>query len=237
MSIVPNKYGDILTVIPARKGSKGVPGKNFKTLRGKPLIVWSIEAAIQSTGLKFIVVSTDSEDIMNLEDQFPNVVFLQRPVELARDDTPTLPVIQHALRETSFQAESVCILQPTSPFRPEGFIDRAISVFEDLNCDSLVSVLEVPQEYNPHWTFLKDEKGFLKIATGESKVVSRRQELPKAYFRDGSIYLSTVENILKKERLLGDQLGYVVSDPDFFVNIDEPADWKRAEAIAQKWKL
>src|SRR5690606_30729873 len=111
----------------------------------------------------------------------------------AQDATPTLPVIQHAIEFFNANKElydTVCLLQATSPLRPTGFIDRALEVFKTKKADSLVSVLKVPHEYNPHWTFEADEDGVLKIATGENILIPRRQELPVAYHRDGAIYLT-----------------------------------------------
>ena len=88
------------------------------------------------------------------------------------------------------QFDAICLLQPTSPFRPKGFLDKAIETFIEKQTDALVSVLEVPHQYNPHWTFEPNKNGILHIATGEKNIISRRQELPKAYHRDGSIYIT-----------------------------------------------
>jgi len=92
----------------------------------------------------------------------------------------------------------------------------------------LVSVLEVPDHLNPHWTFLSSKEGFLKIATGDKKLITRRQELPKAYFRDGSLYL-TKSSVIREGSLYGDRLSYLLNDPDYYVNIDTLEDWEKAE--------
>ena len=107
--------------------------------------------------------------------------------------------MKHALSffaNENIHFDAVCILQPTTPFRGEGLIDDAIKKFESGSYDSLVSLREVPHEFNPHWTF-EEEEGKLEIATGEKQIISRRQELPKAYHRDGAIYLTKTEVILK----------------------------------------
>jgi CMP-N,N'-diacetyllegionaminic acid synthase len=154
----------ILAIIPARGGSKGVPGKNIKELGGKPLIAYTIESALQSALLTKVIVSTDSLEIMEIAQQWKAEVPFQRPAELAEDDTTSLAVVQHSLRfyeEKGEGFDAVCLLQPTSPFREAGFIDGAIRQFMLSNADALVSVLPVPHEFNPHWTFKTNDKGFL----------------------------------------------------------------------------
>jgi len=124
----------------------------------------------------------------------------------------------------------VILLQVTSPFREEGFIDRAIEKFIQSEADALVSVLPVPHEYNPHWIFEADRNGNLRIATGENQIIKRRQDLPKAYFRDGSIYITKTE-VIKQGSFFGNQLTYIESNPDLYVNIDTMDDWKKAEEM------
>lgn len=222
----------ILGIIPARGGSKGVPGKNIKILGTKPLIHYTLEAARQSKLLSNIIVSTDSDAIADCVKAQGDYVPFMRPAFLALDQTPTLPVIQHALNFFLAKGEeydAVCLLQVTNPFRVPGFIDRAITRFAEQDCDALVSVLPVPHEFNPHWVFETGAQGFLKIATGEEKIITRRQDLPRAYFRDGSVYLTRTEILLKQNSLYGCKLGYIENDPQWHVNIDTPEDWAKAE--------
>ena len=101
----------------------------------------------------------------------------------------------------------------------------------------MISVLEVPHEYNPHWTFEVNSQGNLNIATGEIKIVSRRQDLPKAYHRDGSIYITKTSALLEKDSLFGDTISYIESSKDTYVNIDTITDWKKAEELLIKLKL
>lgn len=221
----------VLGIIPARGGSKGIPGKNIKLLSGKPLIQYTIEAALQSEMLEKIIVSTDSQEIATVAKQLGADVPFIRPMELAQDDTPTLPVIQHALRWSEHMREhydAVCLLQPTTPFRPVGFIDRAIEKFQQSGADSLVSVLPVPIKYNPHWVFEPNAKGFLKIATGEKQIIPRRQELPPTYIRDGAIYITKVQVIFELNSLYGNLIDFIVSEESTHVNLDTLDDWERA---------
>ncbi len=228
----------ILAIIPARGGSKGVPGKNIKKLHGKPLIQYSIESAISATQISRTILSTEDPIIQSIALSLGIEVPFIRPDSLAEDATPTLPVIQNALNWLSLNEgeyyDAVCLLQPTNPFRTPGFIDKAIECFIQSGADSLVSVLPVPTEFNPHWVFEPKEDGLLKIATGENNIIPRRQSLPPAFFRDGSIYLTLTNTLLKYDSLYGNKIGYIESDPAYYCNIDTMADWAKAETIAKE---
>ncbi len=230
----------ILGIIPARSGSKGVTGKNTKLLNGKPLMEYTTEIAVKSNCFTELIVSTDDEKISDIAKKLGvNVPFL-RPTELAQDKTPTIDVIVHALQWYESQNiffDAVCLLQVTSPFRTVEFLDKVIKKFVENDSDSLVSVQKVPHEYNPHWTFELNEEGNLKIATGETEIISRRQELPTAYFRDGSIYITKTDVILNQNSLYGNNISYIESDPELYVNIDTSEDWEKAEMMAKKLKL
>lgn len=221
----------VLGVIPARGGSKGVPGKNIKMLGGKPLLAYSFEAAEKSILLEDCILSTDDPEIAEVGRSLGISVPFLRPANLASDSSPTLPTLVHVLeyfKSIGKYYDAICLLQPTSPFRPIGLIDQTIRKFSESGADSLVTVLPVPDHLNPHWVFEADTSGLLKIATGEKDLISRRQELPPAYFRDGSIYLSSSEAILSGS-LYGDSISYLTNDPDYYVNIDTMEDWKKAE--------
>jgi len=235
-----NKKTKILTIIPARGGSKGIPGKNSKLLGGKPLLQYTVEAARESSLLSRIILSSEDLEIIDIAKSLGLEVPFVRPANLATDASGTLEVVQHALRYFMEQGETfdaVCLLQPTTPFRESGSIDKAIQKFMESGLDSLVSVREVPAEFNPHWVFEADEKGNLHIATGEKEIIKRRQELPKAYFRDGSLYLTKAEVILNQNSLYGGSVGYVVSQSEWYVNLDTPQDWERAEKLVYKYNV
>jgi len=226
----------ILAIIPARGGSKGVPGKNIKLLNGRPLLAYTAEIALQSKHLTQVVVSTDDESIAAVARSLGLQVPFARPIALAQDTTPTLDVIIHALQWYEKQNvffEAVCLLQATSPFRTVEFLDKAIEKFIQSDCDSLVSVQKVPHEYNPHWVFELNGEGNLKIATGETRIIPRRQELPNAYHRDGSIYITKTEVLLAAHSLYGNSISFIESDPEFYVNIDTMEDWEKAEQMIQ----
>lgn len=223
----------ILAVIPARGGSKGIPKKNIKLLGDKPLLQFTAEKALASKLLTKIIVSTDCEEIASVAKSLGLEVPFIRPDHLALDTTPTIEVLQHALtfyENLDVTFDAVCILQPTTPFRENGFIDKAIEKFTFTNVETLISVLEVPHQFNPHWTFELDDKANLKIATGETQIIPRRQELPKAYYRDGSIYLVKT-SLIKEGVLFKDTIGYIESHAKDHVNLDTMEDWIVAEGI------
>lgn len=229
----------ILAIIPARGGSKGVPNKNIKLLNGKPLLEYTAEIAVQSKLLSEVMVSTEDEKIAAVAKSMGVKIPFERPIELAQDNTPTLDVIIHTLewyQKNNCLFDAVCLLQPTSPFRTLEFLNKAIEKFIASGCDSLVSVQKVPHEYNPHWTFEVNEEGHLKIATGETNIITRRQELPMAYHRDGSIYLTKTKMLLEAHSLYGKTTAFIESDPEGYVNIDTMEDWKKAEEMIQNKK-
>jgi len=229
----------MIAVIPARGGSKGIPGKNIKLLGGKPLLAYTAEVALASHCFDTVVLTTDDPAIIDVGKSLDLEVPYKRPAHLAQDDTPTLPVIQHLLgyyKERDIHFDAVCLLQTTSPFRTVDWLKEAVTRFIENDTDSLISVQEVPHEYNPHWTFEADAKGHLKIATGEQHIIPRRQELPKAYHRDGLLYLTKTAVILEQNSLYGNTISYYPSNSDTYVNLDTQADWLLAEEILKQLK-
>lgn len=228
----------ILGLIPARGGSKGVPNKNIKLLAGKPLLQYTSDVALKSSLLSKVILSSDDDTIIEVAKNLGIVTPFKRPASLAKDTSPTLPVILHALAFYETQDiyfDAVCLLQTTSPFRSVTFLDEALQTFIRKDCDSLISVLEVPHEFNPHWTFKADKQNHLKISTGEQEIISRRQELPKAYHRDGSIYITKTSVLKEQNSLFGNTIAYIESSREDYVNIDTIDDWKCAEKMVLKY--
>lgn len=177
------------------------------------------------------MLTTDDQGIADVGKSLGLEVPFLRPAELALDSGPTLPVIQHVLdyyRSIGEEFDSICLLEVTSPFRPDHLIDSAIKEFIGSAADALVTVLLIPDTYNPHWAFEADHNGLLKIATGEEEIIPRRQELPKTYFRDGSIYLTKVSAIMTGS-LYGKKLAFLENNSSNYINIDTHRDWIAAE--------
>ena len=224
----------VLTVIPARGGSKGVPRKNIRTLAGKPLIAYSIEAANAVSQLSDLVVSTEDEEIAGIARELGAEVPSLRPAELAEDLTPTYPVIMYALEEMELrrgaQYDAVLLLQPTCPLRTSAHIETSLDMLHSAPCDSVVSVVEVSNTHPFRMKRLIDnrlvnyiEQGFedMRPASGP----------PKVYLRNGAIYLSRRKSLFEYEALVGEHcLGMVMTDEDS-VNIDGPLDFVLADAI------
>jgi CMP-N,N'-diacetyllegionaminic acid synthase len=222
----------ILGIIPARGGSKGVPGKNIKKLNGKPLIQYTSDVALASDKISKLIVSSDDEEIIEVSKELGIEVPFKRPKDLGLDKTPTLPVIIHALeyfKSLGEEFDAVCLLQATSPFRTVEFLEAAIQKFIKKGTDSLISVQKVPHEYNPHWVFQPNENGLLEIATGENEIISRRQDLPDTFHRDGSIYITKYDVLLNKNSLFGNSISYIETPKEYYVNIDTMEDWHKAE--------
>ena len=230
----------ILGLIPARGGSKGVPKKNQKILDDQPLINYSIAAALKCTAIDTVLVSTDDEAIASISKTAAAEVPFMRPAHLATDQSPTIDTVMHALsfyENKGIIFDAVCLLQATCPFRKVEDIFGAIEAFESSEADSLISVKEVPHQYNPHWVFeSKPNSSYLKIATGEAQIITRRQELPKAYYRDGSIYITSTDTLKKSKSLYGEKVAWYQSTNPFHVNIDTLEDWAIAEDLIHKFK-
>ena len=223
----------VLGIVPARAGSKGIKNKNIKLMGGRPLIEHTILSALESSCLTDVLISTDSQEIAEIAKNFKVKVPFLRPAYLATDEAKSIDVVIHALQfmEEAEQKryDCICLLQPTSPFRPKNMIDDALNKYVKMNADSLISVIEVPHHYNPHWVFEESNDGSLKIATGEKEIITRRQELPKTYVRDGCMYITKREVIVNKKSFYGDRLIKFLNTSSIHVNIDTIEDWKKAE--------
>ena len=223
-----------LGIIPARGGSRGVPRKNIRLLYGKPLIQYTAEAALASRRLSRVILSTEDEEIAEVGRGCGLEVPFLRPAELARDETPTLPVVQHAVRwieDEGDRYDLICVLQPTNPMRQTADIDACLVMFEDNDLDSVISVLTVPHEYNPHWVYLRDEAGLLRLSTGETDPLPRRQALPAAFHREGSVYVTRRDVLMKENSLYGKRLQGHLMSANQCINIDTEKDWQRAEKM------
>jgi CMP-N-acetylneuraminic acid synthetase len=178
-----------------------------------------------------VILSTDDEAIADVGRRYGIEVPFIRPSELALDETPTLPVVQHAVRwieESGASFDAVCLLQPTSPFRQARDIDGCIELLEATGADAVVSVLPVPYEYNPHWVYFEQEDGSLRLSTDETAPIARRQELPRAFHREGSVYVTRTDVLMNDNSFYGSRLVGYHLDSERRVNVDNLADWARA---------
>ena len=230
---------NVLGVITARGGSKGIPGKNIKKLGNKPLIAYTIDAAKKSKLINHLIVSTDDKEIADVCKKYGADVPFMRPKELAQDGTPHLPVMQHAIdfyeKKNNITIDYVVILQPTSPFRTIDDIDGTIQKLIDTKADSAVSIVEVPSNVNPI-KIKKLEGDFISAYSVPEVEGTRRQDLPVAYKRSAAIYSMRRDLIMKENKLYGDKdAGYIVPK-DRSVDIDYPLDWIIAEYMLKELK-
>ncbi|MDR3627007.1 MAG: acylneuraminate cytidylyltransferase family protein [Ignavibacteriaceae bacterium] len=228
----------IISIIPARGGSKGLPKKNILQLNGKPLIAWTIEKALQSKYIDRIFVSTDSEEIAGIAEKFGcNVPFL-RPEEFARDSSPSSEAIIHALdcfEKLGERFDYIALLEPTSPLRKMNDIDLSIKkIINNENADCLVSVGEIHTEH-PFIIKKMDFEGFVSPYISNAKSIYQRQQADKAYFPYGVIYLSKIESYKKNKTFyLEKTLSYEIERWQNY-EIDDIEDFMIIEKIINKY--
>ena len=230
---------EILALIPARGGSKGIPRKNIRNFAGYPLLAWSIAAAKHSQFVTRIIVSTDDEEIAAVAREHGAETPFLRPAEFAQDNTTDLPVFQHALQwleeNEDYKPEILIQLRPTSPIRPQDCVDNAIKILmehEDADCVRGV----VPAGQNPYkmWRFAGDEqpmKPLLQVEGIAEPYNAPRQILPPVYWQTGHIDVIRVSTIKEKHSLTGDVIYPLVIDPRYTVDIDNLSDWAKYEAL------
>ena len=228
----------ILAIVPARGGSKRLPGKNIKVLNGKPLIQWTIEAALGIDDICRVMVSTDSQEIANIASKSGAEVPFIRPKELASDTSSSSAVIENALDFYKEQGEFfdlVLLLQPTSPMRNKKHIEQSIALLHLKNADAIVSVCEC--EHSPLWTnTLPDDLSMDDFISGEIKQ-TRSQDLPISYRLNGAIYLSKVSRFYEEKTLfLSSNIYAYIMDSQSSVDIDHELDFLLAETIL-KYKV
>lgn len=238
------KTPEVLAIVPARGGSKSIPRKNTQPFLGHPLLAFSLAAGLQAKSVSRVIVSTDDEAIADLARLYGAEIPFLRPAELAQDDTPDLPVFEHALRwlgaEEKYKPDIVVQLRPTSPLRPPDLVDRAIAtLMQNRSADSVRGV--VPSGQNPHkmWRISRDGsmEPILKVKGVEDPYNAPRQHLPATYWQTGHIDAIRTSTIVKKHSMTGENVWPVLIDPSYTVDIDTLSDWRRAEWLASSGEL
>lgn len=220
-----NKY---LAIIPARGGSKRLPRKNVLSLAGKPLIAWSIEAALASRAIDKVVVSSDDDEILSVAADYP-VDLIKRHDYLATDTATSFDAIKHAIGLYP-DYEYTVLLQPTSPLRSATHIDEAIKLLEDKQADAVISVCET--EHNPLWSNTLPEDANMGAFLRDEVLNMRSQDLPAYYRLNGAIYICKTAELLKKNKFfLKENIYAYVMDQKSSVDIDTMMDFRWAEFL------
>jgi CMP-N-acetylneuraminic acid synthetase len=228
--------GPVLAIIPARGGSKGLPGKNLLPLVGQSLVARAAAAARDSAVVDRVIVSTDSRDIADEARRAGADVPFLRPAALAADDTPMLPVVQHAvetLEAEGWTPEIVVLLQPTSPLRRPAHVREAVMQLRATRADSVVSVVELPRHMSPDYV-MRMTDGELKPFLPEGERHTRRQDARPAYVRDGTVYVFWRRTLARYGSIYGERCLPLVVAAEDSITIDEPADWATAERLLQE---
>lgn len=221
----------VLAIVPARSGSKGLPGKNLRALAGRSLVARAIDAALASGVVDRVIVSTDADDIAAEGRAAGAEVPFLRPADLAADEAPMLPVLTHAvnaLEASGWLAEIVVLLQPTSPLRTPEHVRGSVEQLRETGADSVVSVLELPRHLSPDYV-MRLEEGRLVNFLAEGARVTRRQDARLAYVRDGTVYTCWRRTLIEQGNLYGRDCRPLVIPADESLTIDTPEDWAEAE--------
>ncbi|WP_066356027.1 acylneuraminate cytidylyltransferase family protein [Aliarcobacter skirrowii] len=220
-----------LAIIPARGGSKRLPRKNILDLCGKPLIAYTIEAALKSKYINKVIVSSDDEEILNISSKF-GADIIKRPIDLANDTATTFDAIKHTIENVE-KYDYIVLLQPTSPLRNEKHIDEAIELLEKKKADAIVSVCEM--DHSPLWSNTLPKDGNMNNFLKDEILNKRSQDLEKFYRLNGAIYICKTEKLIEnKSFLLKDNIFAYIMNRENSVDIDEEIDFKIAEVLIDR---
>jgi CMP-N,N'-diacetyllegionaminic acid synthase len=220
-----------IAIIPARGGSKGLVNKNIKFLCGKPLIAWTIEAALQCEFITKVIVNTDSKNIAKIALKYGAEVPFIRPSELGDDSATSSDVIQHTVEQLQLENETILLLQPTSPLRTKTHISEAFKKFTKDCSDSLVSIS--PLDKNPLWSYWLDNNKITPVCETE-KVSTLRQDLPPAYALNGAIYIFTVDFFKKNNAFFNNKSNHFIMNKSSSIDIDDKIDFELAKIIMEQ---
>lgn len=229
----------MLAIIPARGGSKGLPGKNIKLLCGKPLIVHTIEAAMACESIDRIILSTDDKEIAQIAGQYDIDIPFMRPKELAQDDSLAIDnylyTVERLNTECSGNYEEIIALLPTSPLRTAEDIDSAVELFQKKNADSIISCTEMAHPFL--WAKKIDKNGKIGNYFDTSIRNKNRQEFKPAYIPNGSIYILKYSLLKKEHTYYSDKTYAYVMPSERSIDIDTELDFRFAEFLIEKGAL
>jgi len=227
-----NKHNEkIVAIIPARGGSKSMLRKNVLPLRGKPIVAWPIELAKSIPEIDRVILTSDDDEIMTIGKKYGAEILFRRPAELCLDETPTLPVLQNAIKflkeKENYQPDIVLLLYATAPLLKKTRVVEALALFEHTKCNSVVSVVE---DYGRFW---REEDGVYRPLHPKERV--NRQYYRPLYREDGSIYFSRFAVLMNMNKVVDEQnIQFIIMSPDENVDIDNPVDFEKVKKLIKK---
>jgi len=221
----------VLAIIPARGGSKGLPGKNIKLVGGKPLIAWTIEAALNSHYIDRVVLSSDDQSIIDTAKRYGCEAPFVRPKELAQDDSPAIDTVLHAVHSLPMHDITV-LLQPTCPLRDAKDIDNALTTMFAKNARSCVSV--TTPDKSPYWMYTINGHSRIKPLLDKKLSGKQRQELPSVYVLNGAIYALCTELLINTRNFVPDGTVPFVMSKEHSIDVDYQLDLEFVEFLMQK---
>lgn len=225
----------MLAIIPARGGSKGLPGKNIRLLSGKPLIAYTIEAALKAKEITRVICSTDSPEIADVAVKFGAEVPFLRPAELASDNSLAIDTYIYTVKKITKNGSFIndfAILLPTSPLRNEMDIDNAIKIFREKNADSVISFYPAPHPFN--WYCYIDDHGILQNIFSNNSLLKNRQDERQAYLPNGAIYIFNYQVLVEKRTYYTEKTFPYIMDRNRSIDIDTIDDFAYAEYLLSK---
>jgi CMP-N-acetylneuraminic acid synthetase len=223
----------ILGLVPARGGSKGVPGKNIRQVCGKPLIAYAIECGLKCPSIDHLIVTTDSEQIASIARKCGADVPFMRPAELAEDITPMLPVLQHAVTATEeyYQktVEALVLLDPTGPLRNVGDVEGCLKLFKDSDCDAVVSGNKAYR--SPYFNMVKPNKGYIRLVVPTSEPIGRRQDSPPVYDLNTIVWIYSRKALMEECARIPERTLLYVVPRERSIDIDTELDFKILEFL------
>jgi CMP-N,N'-diacetyllegionaminic acid synthase len=227
------EHRNIVGMINARGGSKGIPRKNIRPLLGKPLIAWSIEVARQVRYIKRVLVSTEDEEIAAIARDYGAEIPFMRPAELARDTSLQFDTIRYNVERLEAEGDPidiVVLLQPTSPLRTAGDVEGCLELMAAANADTVITIAEL-HRFHPMGIWRTADGTRLEPYQTTEPAGFNRQTMAPLYWRTGSVYVMRRDVIVDKGALYGDSVhGYIVNEPRSWFNIDSDFDWQLTEA-------
>jgi len=221
----------VLGIIPARAGSKRIPGKNRKLLAGKELVRYSIEAALQARFLTDVVVSSDDPQILKIATEYAGVLALERPSEISGDTALAITFVNHALGEIDKVYDAVAIIQPSSPFTLGSDIDSTINLLSP-EVKSAVSVMKLDHAIHPYKLKVMEGTSLIPYLEEEQGRMAAH-EMPDIYVRNGSVYVSTID-LIASGKIIGEVCSGYVMPRERSIDINDELDFKFAEFMKQE---